>query len=123
MSYRGLPTNIGGQVKDMLGVAGYIVRWDRFVSADGGNDIIGLEPVEFFDERYIRAFMRTKLRNDTLDGVGLIANVGVLMVSEMPCDERDRIYWGGERYRVDSPSIQNQLSKLWSTNLLKGDNN
>jgi hypothetical protein len=101
--------------------AGHSVTWNQFVSADGGDDVLGIGETLYYREMLVSAHMTFSANNETQAGVGQIATQTVYSTTEFKPTRRDEFVWDGVVYRVESDPQPARVGGQWTTRLTRGD--
>ncbi len=126
MPYRGRnPARQRAQIENIHMQAGFTATWRRFVSADDGIAVMGIEGSAYYSEltitAQIGAFGTTTQSEEQQSQAGMIAAGRFPIVTREEFGTRDEFKWRGDTYRIESNSIPAPISNQWITIVKRGN--
>lgn len=122
MSYRGPDRRrIEHQRREVMQVAGHVVTWKQYVSAQSGNAMLGLGDTVYYREQAMSAHMVFSANHEAHRAVGTMVDQTLYAVTTVQLGVRDELVWNGDVYRIHSPSMPSKIAGQWNTRLERGD--
>ena len=123
MPYRGRNTERQrAQVENIHMQAGFTATWRRFVSADAGIAVMGIEGSAYYSELTITAQIGAgNISEERQSPAGMIAAGRFSIVTREEFGTRDEFKWRGDTYRIESNSIPAPISNQWITIVKRGN--
>lgn len=113
MGYRG--TNARRQMQAMRNImreAGTSATWKQYISAGGGNDLVGLGPTAYYRDMRITVVVGAQAigrQPEMQTPVGQIGNGRLRVTCKHKVGRQDLLLWNGQTYEVDSDSLPNKI--------------